>query len=106
MSKDKELELLEDGGEELVLEEEAAPEYSRKKERAEKKAPKKEKKPRRFGKKIKEVFSELKKVSWPGFKTVVKQTAVVLVVVAAFLLVIYGLDSLLTLGLKNLNPPS
>lgn len=39
-------------------------------------------------------FSELKKVSWPGFKTVVKQTSVVLVVVLAFLLVIFGLDKL------------
>lgn len=39
-------------------------------------------------------FSELKKVSWPGFKTVVKQTSVVIVVVLAFLLVIFGLDKL------------
>lgn len=39
-------------------------------------------------------FSELKKVSWPNFKTVVKQTSVVIVVVLAFLLVIFGLDKL------------
>jgi len=39
-------------------------------------------------------FSELKKVSWPSFKTVVKQTSVVIVVVLAFLLVIFGLDKL------------
>lgn len=39
-------------------------------------------------------FSELKKVSWPSFGTVVKQTSVVIVVVLAFLLVIFGLDKL------------
>lgn len=43
---------------------------------------------------VNKTFSELKKVSWPGFKTVVKQTSVVIVVVLAFLLVIFGLDRL------------
>ncbi|MBQ9081342.1 MAG: preprotein translocase subunit SecE [Clostridia bacterium] len=41
----------------------------------------------RFGRKVKEIFSELKKVTWPSFGKVVKTTAVVLVVVAAFLVV-------------------
>ncbi len=69
-----------------------------------KKAPKKDKKPnifKRLGMKIKDVFSELKKVSWPSFGTVVKKTGVVIVVVLAFLVVIsafdYGLMELLQL---------
>ena len=63
-------------------------------------APKKEKKKAnkkpnifvRFGRKMKDVFSELKKVSWPGFPKVVKQTGVVIVVVLAFLVVISAFD--------------
>ena len=61
-----------------------------------KKAKKKNGKP-----KIKDVFSELKKVTWPTFPKVVKKTGVVLVVVIAFLVVItafdYGLMQLLEL---------
>ena len=45
---------------------------------------------------FKEVFSELKKVSWPSFKKTCKQTGTVLVVVAIFMLVVLGIDSLLT----------
>ena len=56
---------------------------------------------RRLGGKIKDVFSELKKVSWPTFPKVVKKTGVVIVVVLAFLAVItafdYGLGELLRL---------
>ncbi len=55
----------------------------------------------RMGRKLKEVFSELKRVTWPSFPKVVKSTGVVLVVVVAFLVVVtainYGLDALLTL---------
>lgn len=55
----------------------------------------------RVGKKFKEVFSELKRVTWPSFPTVVKTTCVVLVVVTAFLVVStainYGLNELLKL---------
>ena len=50
---------------------------------------------RRVGAKCKETFSELKRVTWPKFGTVVKTTGVVLVVVAAFLAVITGIDALL-----------
>ncbi|MEG1519736.1 MAG: preprotein translocase subunit SecE [Clostridia bacterium] len=54
-----------------------------------------------FGRKIKEIFSELKKVSWPTFSKVVKQTGVVLVVVVCFLVIIgvadVGLSALLGL---------
>lgn len=55
---------------------------------------------KRTGAKIKEVFSELKRVTWPSFGTVVKTTGVVLVIVAAFLVVVTGVDSLLGLLLK------
>ena len=49
-----------------------------------------EKKPNifvRMGRKLKEVFSELKKVTWPTFGKVVKATGVVLVVVVIFLVI-------------------
>ena len=69
-----------------------------------KKTKKKDKTPnffQKFGAKCKDVFSELKKVSWPSFGKVVKNTGIVLVVVLAFLIVItafdYGLMQLLTL---------
>lgn len=68
------------------------------------KKPKKEKKQgffSRLGQKIKDIFSELKKVTWPTFPKVLKQTGVVLLVVLAFLIVIsafdYGLYNLLIL---------
>ena len=60
-----------------------------------KKEKKKDKKPnifKRFGAKCKDVFSELKKVSWPTFAQVVKQTGIVLAVVAIFLVVITAFD--------------
>lgn len=68
-------------------------------EKKAKKIVKKEKKPNiflRMGKKIKEVFSELKKVTWPTFPTVLKQTGVVIAVVSFFLIVIFGFDSLMS----------
>ena len=52
------------------------------------KVEKTQKKPRKNW--FKETFSELKKVSWPKFSTVVKQTGAVLLLVAVFL-VIYAL---------------
>lgn len=57
---------------------------------------------RRFGAKCKEVFSELKRVTWPKFSTVVKTTGVVLVIVFVFLAVTTGVDALLNLLLKLL----
>ena len=50
---------------------------------------------RRVGAKLKETFSELKRVTWPKFTTVLKTTGVVLVIVAAFLAVVTGVDALL-----------
>lgn len=59
------------------------------------KSKKKEKKPNVLAKKFKEVGSELKKVSWPGFAKVVKQTGVVFAVVLIFTVVLLGVDYLL-----------
>ena len=53
---------------------------------------------RRVGAKIKQTFSELKRVTWPKFGTAIKTTGVVLVIVAAFLIVVTGVD----LGLNAL----
>ena len=53
-----------------------------------------EQKPKRH--RVKEVFSELKKVNWPTFKQACKQTGAVLVVVAVFTLVVLGIDVLLS----------
>ena len=51
---------------------------------------------RRVGAKFRETFSELKRVTWPKFSTVLKTTGVVLVVVGAFLAVVTGVDALLS----------
>ena len=55
----------------------------------------------RLGRKIKEVFSELKKVTWPTFSKVMKATGTVLVIVVLFLIVVtavnYGLSEFLQL---------
>ncbi len=55
----------------------------------------------RMGRKIKEVFSELKKVTWPSFGKVMKSTGVVIAIVVIFLIVFtginYGLNALLGL---------
>ena len=55
----------------------------------------------RMGRKLKEVFSEIKKVSWPSFGKVIKSTGVVIAVIVVFLIVLtginYGLNSLLGL---------
>ena len=50
----------------------------------------------RMGKGIKEIISELKKVTWPTFAKVMAETGIVLVVVLFFFLIILGFDSLLT----------
>lgn len=59
----------------------------------------KEKKEKKGGlfRKLKEAWSELKKVTWPTFATVVKKTGVVILVVLIFTVVIFGIDYLLGL---------
>ena len=55
----------------------------------------------RIGQKLKETFSELKRVTWPTFGKALKATGVVLVIVLIFLIVItavnYGFTALLEL---------
>ena len=46
--------------------------------------------------KTKETISELKKVSWPSFGKTMKQTGMVISVVAIFTLLVLGIDSLLS----------
>lgn len=57
---------------------------------------KKQRKP--FGRSIKNIFSELKKVTWPSKKEWIKNSLVVLAVIVAFA-IIYGL---IDLGLAEL----
>ena len=45
---------------------------------------------------IKEIFSELKKVSWPTFGQTIAKTGTVIAVVAIFMVVVLGIDVLLT----------
>ena len=82
------------------------PEVRKEEKKVAKKA--KAKKPgflKKFGAKMKDIFSELKKVSWPTFGKVVKETGIVLAVVLVFLVVItafdFGLDELLKLVTGN-----
>lgn len=88
--------------EEIVVKEDKAPAKTSAKSNAKapaKKATKKARKP--LSRRCKEIFSELKKVSWPTFPKVVKNTCVVLVVVLFFLIVLgvfdAGLSALLQL---------
>ncbi len=73
----------------------------------EKKKQDKNKKPNvfvRMGRKLKETFSELKRVSWPTFGKALKATGVVLAIVLAFTIIVagvnYGLSELLKLMAK------
>lgn len=59
----------------------------------------KDKKPNifvRMGRKIKETFSELKRVTWPTFGQAVKATGVVLVIVLIFMVLVTGVNFGLT----------
>ena len=59
-----------------------------------KKKKEKAKKPSKVAKALKDTGNELKKVSWPGFKQVVKQTGIVLVFVLVFAVVLFGFERL------------
>ncbi len=54
----------------------------------------KNKKPNKMAKALKDTGNELKRISWPPFKQVVKQTSVVLVFVIVFTVVLFGFDQL------------
>lgn len=84
------------------VQEAAAP--AKKNDAERKKAPAKNKKPNvfvRMGRRIKETFSELKRVTWPTFGKALKATGVVLVIVLIFTIIVtainYGLSALLEL---------
>ncbi len=57
----------------------------------------KPKKPNKVAKALKDTGNELKKVTWPSFKQVCKQTGIVMVVVIVFTLVLFGIDRLCSL---------
>lgn len=62
--------------------------------------PTKTKKPNifvRLGRFFKKSWGELKKVTWPTFPTVLKNTGIVLLVVLFFSLLVLGFDSLFSL---------
>lgn len=50
-------------------------------------------------------WSELKKVTWPTFKTVLKNLGIVLLVVLFFAVIIFGVDSLFAYLLIQLPTP-
>lgn len=56
----------------------------------------------RMGRKLKETFSELKRVTWPTFPKVLRSTGAVLVVVLVFLVVLTGINQLLQFLLELL----
>lgn len=55
---------------------------------------KKKKEPGKVARWFKDFFSELKKVTWPSFSKVLRQTGTVLLVTVIFLLVLIAFDSL------------
>lgn len=61
---------------------------------AKKNKKKTDKKPNKIATSLKNTKNELKKVTWPKFGEVVKQTGIVLVVVVVFALVLFGFDRL------------
>ena len=54
-----------------------------------------------IGRRFKEMGSELKKVTWPTFPTALKNTGIVLLVVAIFLIVLLIFDTILRFGVFN-----
>ena len=47
----------------------------------------------RMGRKLKETFSELKRVTWPSFGAALKATGVVIVIVLIFTVVVTGVNT-------------
>lgn len=80
---------------EVVTPDEPKKEEKKVQTKTKKNSKKKEKGPNKLVTKTKETWSELKKVSWPSFKTVVKNTGIVISVVVICALVLFGIDRLL-----------
>ena len=57
----------------------------------------KPKKEHKAGKRIRESFSELKKVTWPSFGKALAKTGAVIAVVLFFGVILFGIDRLLSL---------
>ena len=71
-------------------------------EKVKEKKEKKRKEPGKARRWFKDFFSELKKVTWPSFTKVLKQTGIVLLVTICFLLVMMAFDALLGLAYDGL----
>ena len=71
-------------------------------EKVKEKKDKKRKEPGKVRRWFKDFFSELKKVTWPSFTKVLKQTGIVLLVTICFLLVMMAFDALLGLAYDGL----
>ncbi len=102
--KNKELEKEQAEAEAAKVAKNSLPAADAKKQADKRKKPDKNKKPNifvRMGRKIKETFSELKRVTWPSFGKALKATGVVLVIVLIFTVIVtginYGLSELLDL---------
>ena len=78
------------------------PKKVEKKEKAQKTKVQKQPNPRQN--KVKETVAELKKVTWPTFPKVVKNTLLVLVIVLISTAVLFGIDYVLSLLYKLLTP--
>ena len=95
--KNRELEKEQAEAEAAELAKKSAAQPADAKKQAEKrKKPDRNKKPNifvRMGRKIKETFSELKRVTWPTFGKALKATGIVLVIVLVFVVVITGINS-------------
>ena len=65
--------------------------------KVDKKKEKKERRSKKLGKTVRETASELKKVTWPTFREVVKKTGIVLAVVIVFAGILLLIDYLLGL---------
>ncbi len=80
--------------EEVVKTEVVATKDNKQQKKTDKKKDKKPAKEKKTGlfKKLRESWSELKKVSWPTFSSVVKKTGIVILVVLLFTVVLFGID--------------
>ncbi len=58
----------------------------------------------RMGRKIKETFSELKRVTWPSFGKALKSTGIVIVVVLFFIVIVTGINYGFSALLNLINP--
>lgn len=81
-----------------ALKQKAKEDKIKQREKAKAAAAEKKKNKRTMAMRIKDTALELKKVRWPGFRTAMKQTGVVLAFVVIFGVVLFGID----LGLGEL----